>query len=370
MVFLSHSWKNKKIARKVVEALCQNKVPCWIDEQQLTSGLKLGPSLKYSISKCRVLLYLISSSSNESAWCQEELNSALELEQHGKINIIPVKLEGNEDPLPDILEDRIYSNLDPSVGGAGRLAHELASREGVFDIPTDCRLTMTIRLEKHRIVHTLNQFRNQELDDEQFSLMLIDKQYNAVDDLYWKVAEVQFGETNDKPDDRRYAENTVDSIHARARNIITEVKNICSRLFSKDVNEFRGYYDQGYERALFLLLHNLQWYTTYLGYIRDRVHFGQDFLESKNPPDFFDGHHCDFAIDGYKLGIARVPKYGHPYSSGIEEIFPWGMTSPFTDIPESEVGIALGEALARMFIAGTVKSVKLPNPESLAYGLS
>ena len=70
MIFLSHSWKNKPAARKLVEALAEQKVPCWLDEQQLDEGVELRASLRDAISQSDVYLYLISCSANQSEWVQ------------------------------------------------------------------------------------------------------------------------------------------------------------------------------------------------------------------------------------------------------------------------------------------------------------
>ena len=64
-----------------------------------------------------------------------------------------------------------------------------------------------------------------------------------------------------------------------------------------------------------------------------------------------------------------VPKYGHPFPRDVKEISPWGLSSPFADIPASEVGIVVGEILALRFVARSLPSTEIPPPDSLTYGL-
>jgi len=66
MIFLSHSWTNKSAARKIVEALATEGLPCWLDEQQLEDGAELRASLRLAISQSDVYLYLVSNAANES----------------------------------------------------------------------------------------------------------------------------------------------------------------------------------------------------------------------------------------------------------------------------------------------------------------
>ena len=97
MIFLSHSWQNKTAARKVVEALATERIPCWLDEQQLHEGAELRASLRSAIAQSDVYLYLVSKAANESKWVQDELQFALGLEHEGKLKIIPVRLADNQD---------------------------------------------------------------------------------------------------------------------------------------------------------------------------------------------------------------------------------------------------------------------------------
>ena len=47
-----------------------------------------------------------------------------------------------------------------------------------------------------------------------------------------------------------------------------------------------------------------------------------------------------------------------------------GMTSPSGDMLDADVGTALGNLIARRFLAGTLPAVCLPDPTALRYGLA
>lgn len=130
MIFLSHSSQDKRDARRVLEALAMEGLPCWLDEHQLHDGVELSPNLRRAIGLSHVFLYLVSNAANDSRWVQAELEFALNVEHEGELRIVPVRSIQNEDPLPLLLVGRKYSRLEPSIGGAARLAHSLAEFDG------------------------------------------------------------------------------------------------------------------------------------------------------------------------------------------------------------------------------------------------
>ena len=93
-MFLSHSWQNKPAAHKVVEALATERLPCWLDEQQLDYGAELRAALMSAIAKSDIYLYLVSDAANNSKWVRDELEYAVCLEFDKKLKIVPVRLAG------------------------------------------------------------------------------------------------------------------------------------------------------------------------------------------------------------------------------------------------------------------------------------
>ena len=308
MIFLSHSWKNKPAAHKVVEALATERLPCWLDEQQLDYGAELRASLRSAISQSDIYLYLVSDAANNSRWMQDELECAVGLEFDKKLKIIPVRLADNKDKLPPLLSGRLCASLDPTSGGAARLAHNLTAINGHDRVPENCRLSATVRLEKHRLVHTLVPARDFSTDGE-IQVLVLDGQYEALDTLYWNVAEVEFPAVQVSTAELAVITKTVAEAHSRSRRIIKEVQSICRRFLatnSTDRNEYY-YFDAGYERALRVLLHRLQWDTIYLRALRDGQGVGKDFADARHLPEPFNGHRCDFVSGDQKLGSVKVP---------------------------------------------------------------
>lgn len=400
MIFLSHSWKDKPAARKLVEALAGQQVPCWLDEQQLDEGAGLSASLRTAIAQSDVYLYLISHSANESKWVQYELKFAIDLEGEEKLRIVPVRLADNNDPLPSLLTGRFCGTLDPTSGGAAHLAHKLSELEGHSRIPDNCRLSTTVRLEEHRVMHTLTETRElvggRDIDID-VDVLLLNAEYEAMDSLYWNVAEVQFSPVSGTPQELESVTDTIENIcsnprkvpmeatpqnlelateiiaatHSRSRRTIRELRMVCRRfLTTVRADGNLHYFDAGNERIMRVLLHQLQWDSTYLRYLRDHEGFGEEFIDKRHLPKPFDGHTCDFVSGGQKLGSTNVPQHGHPWSHNVEEIFPWGLRSPFSDLFENEIGVAVGDILARRFMAQTLQTTELPSPNSLTYGLS
>ena len=370
MIFLSHSWNDKPSARKVVEALAMERIPCWLDEQQLSGGAELRASLRSAITKCDVYLYFVSSAANASEWCRDELQFALGLEHDSKLQIVPVRLANNDDALPELLSGRVYSSLEPTAGGAARLAHDLTSIEGHDSFPSGCSLSATVRLAEHQLVHTLKQAREKVAGRPEFGFSLLDDEYESLADRYWNVAEVTFPPVSGDPRQLTDVANVISSIHNQSRMIIKEARTICLRFVDTDLgDDSRYYYDAGHDRALRVLLHRLDWNARYLKSLRDDITIDQQFVNAKDLAAPFDGHYCDFLSDGQFVGGVQVPKYGHPFSANVTNLPPWGLTDPFADIPEIEVGTAIGEIVALRFMAQTRSSTEMPSPESLTYGL-
>ena len=118
------------------------------------------------------------------------------------------------------------------------------------------------------------------------------------------------------------------------------------------------------------MLHVLQWNIGYLRHLDGSVAIDEKFVHGRHIQESFDGPRCDFVSRGIHLGSVRVPRHGHPFAGSEEALFPWGLTSPFSDMTQSEVGMAVGDILGRRFVAGTIRTTEMNEPDSLAYGLS
>lgn len=375
MIFLSHSWKNKPIARQLVEALAMEQIPCWIDEQQLRIGTNIRPSLISAITYSEIYLYLVSDAANKSKSCQDELEHALSLELEERIIVVPVRIADSQASLPPHLAGRFCASLNTNDGGgAARLAYELSNFKGYDRLPHSCRLSVTVRLEKHCITHTLEQARkwSKKDNDIETSFFLLSSDYEAMDSNYWSVSEVQLPIVHAKSEEQAHIASFIKGIHQQSRRLIKETRLICARFINTDLSVSKHhYYDAGHERMLRMIMHRLMWNVKYLTYIRDEKTCVQEFFNKQNLPTTFNGHCCQFACDGKLVASTQVPKHGHPFSRDMDSsLFGWGMTNPFVDMSEHEVGVVIGESIARQFMAGNKDTTELPPPASLSYGLA
>ena len=371
MVFLSYSSQNRRIVRRLLEALATEGLPCWIDEQQLDAGARLRASLLTSIAEANIYVYVSSDAASQSKWVQEELEHAVGLESGGTLEIIPLSLPGCDDALPKNLSGRVVARVDGTPASFSRFANHLSRKQRAHELKGHCRLSATVRLTRDRLLHTLKQAREfSETCDLRVSFL--DNDHDSLEELYWDVADVQFPNTGEMSVE--LTETVVEIIaemHRRSRSIVKEIHAICNRYAKTEVSdEHKSYCDAGNERILRILLHRLQWDIAYLRAIRDGRGLDKEFVDSKNLPPVVDGHRCDFVSDSRKLGSATVPGHANPYYPTVKEPVPWGLTSPFSDMVPSEVGTAVGEIVARRFINQSLSSTEMPSAESLMYGLS
>ena len=374
MIFLSHSWKSKPAAYRVLEALLDAGVPAWIDEQQLSPGEPLRFALLDAISKTSVYLYLASEEANASTWVQDELKYALSREHEGKLRVVPVRLAESMTEMPAILSGRLYHDLDVRHGGVAKLAADLRQFPEATVLSQGCRISTTIRLERHQLAHTIDKARAFKSSDE-LSVVLLDEEYVALDNAYWQVSEVRFPVlSNDKPQQLEYAARVVSETHTQSKRLISEIVRLAKGFAAMSDSETSYYYYRaGFERSVRVLLHRLSWNVQYLRSLRDECHMDATFVAGRELAEPFDGHACDFVTsDAGKLesvGSALVPPHGHPFN-GRNPPGAWGLTSPFGDLTELEVGQVIGDLVAKRFIAGTRGGADLPIPNVLRYGLA
>lgn len=371
MIFLSHSGQNKTTARRVVEALTRERLPCWYDEQQIVLGSELRASIRSAISRCDIYIYLVSHAANESRWVHEELQYALNLEFNDQLKIVPVLLDNNSDEMPELLSGRVYTTLDSKLGGVAGLAHQLSKIDGCRNIRDDCYTSATVRLDRLRVEHTLKQA-HECSDSSKVSVLLLDDQYRLLDHRYWEVAELDFPVMEaDSREVALAASETFADLHRQSRSIIGEAQVICCRALSIDCSEDeRIYHEAACERILYVILHRLQWNTTYFHKIRDGNRLSEGFVALRRLPEPFDGDRFDFVVDGTKLGSAKLPPHSHPRYPHVKKPIAWGLSHPFTTTFPSDVGIAVGDILARRFLARSIPSTKIPPSSSLKFGLS
>lgn len=368
MIFLTHSWTNKPVARRLVEAFAREGLPAWIDENQLGDGELLRPELHEAIAGCDVYLYLVSEASNASAWCQDELRFAIAREPPGgTLKVIPVRLADDATPLPALLAGRLYRSLSPAAGGPGRFANELKPVAAV-EVPPRCDLSATVRLLATGLNHTLDEARLMR-GDAAVQTLFLDPSYERLDLTYWSLAEQQFPVVGPVTKAVEDAVAFVDGLHKQSRNTITELRALSERYVRvASDGAFRAYFESGYLQSMRVLLTALSWNCEYLVHLKESSSIEAAFLQRRTLPQPFQGHVCDFGHGTQWVGGVRVPEHGHPWPDGAP-VVAWGLSRPFADMPQSEVGKALGHAIALRFLAGTLPSTEMLDPVTLEYGL-
>jgi len=128
-IFISYSWDNKPIVRKLFNILTENKLICWIDESKINGGTQLFKEIENGISDCDAFIACCSNSYAISENCQHEL----ELAYQRKKLIIPV-LVAFCDPWPP------KGAMGPLL--AGKLYIDLSIKEK-FDKTVDNLVTAT-----------------------------------------------------------------------------------------------------------------------------------------------------------------------------------------------------------------------------------
>ncbi len=109
-VFLSHTWKDKKIARKIAKELTDLGIGVWLDEAEIKIGDSLVQKIREGIDTVEYLIVLLSSASVASEWVKKEVDIAMNQEIEGKqVKVLPILLENCD--LPGFLKGKFYADL-------------------------------------------------------------------------------------------------------------------------------------------------------------------------------------------------------------------------------------------------------------------
>ena len=88
-VFISHSNRDQAMAEVVLAKLEANGIKCWIAPRDIIVGQGYAKAIIEAIRKCPIMVFIFSSSSNNSQFVMRELDSAID----ENINIIPFRIE-------------------------------------------------------------------------------------------------------------------------------------------------------------------------------------------------------------------------------------------------------------------------------------
>lgn len=117
-VFLSYSWADKPLARRLAEGLNASGCRVWIDEGELRIGDSLVESISEALDQVDFVVALVSAASVGSDWCRKEISLAMtgELKRQG-VTVMPLRVGDAE--MPPTLKDKLHLAVDPEdVPGA------------------------------------------------------------------------------------------------------------------------------------------------------------------------------------------------------------------------------------------------------------
>ncbi len=138
-IFFSHSSKDNKMARTIVEALKSFGFDVWYDEQSLEFG-PIRQRFEEILPTCQVFMVLLSEDAIKSVWVNREIDAALALERNGTgIVIVPVLVQPCDIPL--LLERYRWLNCIPDrdvyveLGQLARLAGKTGNEKAEHPVP-------------------------------------------------------------------------------------------------------------------------------------------------------------------------------------------------------------------------------------------
>ena len=109
-VFISHSWSDKPLARKIAQTLHGFAIKVWLDEAEIKLGDSLIEKIRDGIDSVDYVLALLSAEAINSEWVKKELDVAMNQEIEGKkVKVLPVLAERCE--LPGFLKGKLYADM-------------------------------------------------------------------------------------------------------------------------------------------------------------------------------------------------------------------------------------------------------------------
>jgi len=112
-VFISHSWSDKPLARRIAETLRNFAIPVWLDEAEIKLGDSLIEKIRAGIDSVDYVLALLSKEAVASEWVKRELDIAMNQEIEGKkVKVLPI-LAG-PCTLPGFLKGKLYADMSSS----------------------------------------------------------------------------------------------------------------------------------------------------------------------------------------------------------------------------------------------------------------
>jgi TIR domain len=131
-VFLSHSHKDRDVAKRLAQDLTKEGIEVWLDEWEILVGDSIAQRVQQGLSQVDFVTLLLTEDSVASGWVEKEWQSQIGLEAERKqIRVLPVR--GDTCEIPALLRDRRYADLNPDYQSGlydlVRAIHGRSSRE-------------------------------------------------------------------------------------------------------------------------------------------------------------------------------------------------------------------------------------------------
>ncbi len=108
--FISHSWHDKPLARKIAETLRSHAAKVWLDEAEIKLGDSLIEKIRQAIDSVDYVIALISERSVQSQWVTRELDIAMNQEIEGRrVKVLPIL--AMQCQLPGFLLGKLYADM-------------------------------------------------------------------------------------------------------------------------------------------------------------------------------------------------------------------------------------------------------------------
>jgi formylglycine-generating enzyme required for sulfatase activity len=88
-VFITHSSRDYKKSRAIVDILEKNDIGCWISERDISAGDNYGDAIVDAIENAKVMVLVFSANANDS----DEVKKEIALASQRKLTVVPVRIE-------------------------------------------------------------------------------------------------------------------------------------------------------------------------------------------------------------------------------------------------------------------------------------
>lgn len=116
-VFLSHSSKDKPLARAIAEDLRRVGFSVWLDEWEILIGESISQKIQEGLQNTDFVAVLLTQNSVDSGWVEKEWQSKIGDEARTK-KVIILPLKGNNCRIPLLLKDKKYADFTQDYASA------------------------------------------------------------------------------------------------------------------------------------------------------------------------------------------------------------------------------------------------------------